>query len=484
MENQKHPQPNKKGKRFIHMSRKSIENGFSTISLMILVPVFFLIAIFLLVFPRPTESQLEKRKLASFPTFSIGSYFDGTFTSGVTTFYDDTVPYRDTFKNMGNNFRNLFGFATDDEVKVIGNPSKKPSKVETDTSKTESNPNTSTEPSKSESSASTSEQTSTQESSHRDYRGEYADYSVENGIIVVKQDGHYRAMELLGGGTGNAYASALQLMKEELGDSVTIYSMPAPLASEYYLPSNYSDYAVSHAEYFDNLAEKLGDSIVSINICDVLAQHQEEEIFCRTDHHWQPLGAYYAAQTFANVAGVPFADLSTYEVVKNEGFVGTMYAFSKDANLLNDPETFTYYKPSNNYQTYYYDTSFNYEGTGNLLWKTDTANSYLVFMGGDEKVVKVQTDVKNGRKLCIIKDSYGNAEVPFYTSSFEEIYVIDMRYFNCNLVDFVQQMGITDMLFTMCSYSVYGANADNLETLRTQNKGVTIVDAALKKEDE
>lgn len=479
MENQRPPQLNKKKKRFIHMSRKSVENGFSTISLMILIPVFFLIAIFLLVFPRPTESQLEKRKLAKFPDFSLESYFNGTFTSGITEYYDDTVPYHDSFKNMGNNFRNLFGFAAgEDEVKVIGNPTKKPEQVNPDNSKPENDPSTST------TSSSSSSSTSEQESSHRDYRGEYAEYSVENGIIVVKQDGHYRAMELFGGGTGNAYVAALQLMKEELGDSVTIYSMPAPLASEYYLPSNYSDYSVSQSEYFDDLAEKLGDSIVSINICDILAKHQEEEIFCRTDHHWQPLGAYYAAQTFANVADVPFADLSTYEVVKNEGFVGTMYAFTKDANLLNDPETFTYYKPSNDYQTYYYDTSFGYEGTGNLLWKTDVPNSYLVFMGGDEKVVKVQTDVKNGRKLCIIKDSYGNAEVPFYTGSFEEIYVIDMRYFNCNLVDFIQQMGVTDVLFTMCSYSVYGVNADNLETLRTQNKGVTIVDAALKKEDE
>ncbi len=482
MENQKQPQPLKKGKRFIHMSRKSVENGFSTISIMILAPIFFLIAIFLFIFPRPTESQLEKRKLAEFPTFSWESYFSGEFTKGITTFYDDTVPYHDTFKNMGNNFRNLFGFAAgEEEVKVIGNPNKTPSKVPP-VSKPESQTSTPIQPSDNSSSASTSGQESVESS--RDYREESAEYTVENGIIVVKQDGHYRAMELFGGGTGNAYIAALQLIKEDLGDDVKIYSMPAPLASEYYLPSNYTDYSASQTEYFRELADRLGSSIISVDICDVLARHQEEEIFCRTDHHWQPLGAYYAAQTFAKAAGVPFADLSTYEVVKNEGYVGTMYAFSKDANLLNDPETFTYYKPGNNYQTYYYDTSFGYEGTGNLLWKTDVANSYLVFMGGDKKVVKVKTDVNNGRKLCIIKDSFGNAEVPFYTSSFEEIYVIDMRYFDRNLVDFIQQMGVTDVLFTMCSYSVYGTNADNLETLRTQNRGETIVDAALKDENE
>lgn len=472
-------------KSFNSLKRKGVEHGFSVISTAILMVVFFLIALFLIVFPRSTVSNIEKRKLAAFPEFSLESYFSGAFTAGITNYYDDTVPYRDEFKNMGNNFKSLFGFHTDDEVKVVGNPAKKPTKVEnSQPAKEESKP---TETSKPETSSETSEQTSTEEeSSHRDYRGEYADYSVENGIIVVKQDGHYRAMELLGGGTGNAYTAALQSIKKDLGDSVRVYSMPAPLASEFYLPSNYSDYSVSHKEYFDNLAKKLGNSIESINICDVLAKHQEEDIYLRTDHHWQPLGAYYAAQTFADAAGVPFADLSTYEVLTKEGFVGTMYAFSGDANILNDPETFTYYQPSNKYQTYYYDTSFNYDGTGNLLCQTDTPNAYLVFMGGDEQIVKVKTDVKNGRKLCIVKDSYGNAEVPFYTGSFEEIYVVDMRYFNLNLVDFVKQMGVTDMLFTMSSYSVYGQNADNLENLRTQAKGEKIVDEALtaKKEED
>lgn len=463
----------KKG--FIYMSRKAVENGFSTISMMILVPVFFLIALFLILFPRSEISEIENRKLATFPTFTFGSYFDGTFTAGVTEYYDDTVPYRDSFKNMSNNFKNLFGFtAGSEEVKVIGKPQKTPSKVE-EVSKTEQPSDAVSKPQESQSS---STEVSKQESSQINYREQDAEYTVENGMVIVKQEGHYRAMELFGGGTGNTYAAALKLIKEDLGDSVNVYSMLAPLASEYYLPANYSDYSASQTEYFNQLAEKLGNTITSIDICNVLAKHQEEAIYCRTDHHWQPLGAYYAAQTFAQTAGVPFADLSTYEVIKNEGFVGTMYAFSGDANLLNDPETFTYYKPSNSYQTYYYDTAFNYEGTGNLLWKTDVANSYLAFMGGDEKVVKIKTDVKNGRKLCIVKDSYGNAEVPFYTGSFEEIYVIDMRYFDRNLVDFIQQRGVTDLLFTMCSYSAYGQNAENLENLRTAYKGETITDDA------
>ena len=67
-----------------------------------------------------------------------------------------------------------------------------------------------------------------------------------------------------------------------------------------------------------------------------------------------------------------------------------------------------------------------------------------------------------------MKDSYGNAEIPFYTGSFEEIYVTDMRYFDCNLVNFIQDRGVTDVLFSMCSYSVVGTNANGLSTLIAQ----------------
>lgn len=484
MDNRSHKQNVQKKKSFNSMKRAAVERGFSIISLMILIPVFAIIILFLLLFPRSTVSQIEKRELAEFPTFSFESYFSGEFTSGVTTYFDDTVPYRDDFKNMGNNFKSIFGFSTSDDVTIVGKPvavvSKDESETKTPNKTEESNSNTDN------STSDTSVQESSQEESYRDYTDESAEeVAYDNGMIVVKQDGHYRAMELFGGGSGKNYITALNNFHKELGDNVKIYSMPIAKASEYYLPSDYADYSASQKDCFDKIASQLDSGIISVDADSVISKHTEEPIYCRTDHHWQPLGAYYAAQTFAEAAGVSFKSIDTYQKFENEGFVGTMYAFSGNANILNDPETFIYYKPSNidNCTTYYYDTSFNYTGTGNFFNGVDVANSYLVFMGGDEQIVKVKTDVKNGRKLCVVKDSYGNAEIPYYMGSFEEIYVIDMRYFNLNLVDFVNQTGVTDLLFSMCSYSVVGENADNLEVLRTQNKGQKIVDEALAQED-
>ena len=324
-------------------------------------------------------------------------------------------------------------------------------------------------------------ESSEEETSQKNYREEDAEYTVENGVIVVKQDGHYRGLELFGGGTGNAYVEALNSLRSKLDSKIKIYSMPAPLASEYYTPANYTEYTANQKEYFDDVASRLDSGITSIDIDSVLAKHTEEAIYLRTDHHWSPLGAYYAAREFAKTAGVDFKDLNTYESVTINGFVGTMYAFSDgDINIKNDPEDFTYYIPDNysKCKTDFYDTSFNFDYTGSYFKEVGDpqSNAYLTFFGGDEQIVKIRSNVKNGRKLIVIKDSYGNAEPGYYMGSFEEIYIVDMRYFNLNLVNFIEQMDITDVLFTMVSYSVFGGNADNLDTLITQNPDEPIVD--------
>lgn len=488
MENKKKKVSKNKGLNY--MKRRNVEYGFSVISLLIMTPVFIAISVFLVAIPRSEKSEIEKRNLATIPEFTTESYFSGEYTAGLTEFYDDTVPDRDDLKTVGYNFKSLFGIHTEDEVKVVGHPinvvNKQDSKpaVKTEASKETTDEQTSQsgkEDKKSESSES-SEAAKPEESKEPDEQSEEEpEYQVENGIIVVKQNGHYRALELFGGGTGNNYVKSLNQFHKDLGDKVQIYSMIAPLASEYYTPESYRDHTVNQKETFDSIAERLDDGIISVDIDTVLGEHTDEEIYLRTDHHWSPLGAYYAAQTFAKAAGVDFYDLSTFEKNDIGGFVGTMYAFTGDADIKNDPETFTYYVPDNNDKctTYYYDTGFGYSGTGNFFNGIgDASNAYLTFMGGDEQIVKVKTNVHNGRKLVIVKDSYGNALPGYLFKSFEEIYVVDMRYFDLNLVDFIEQNDVTDLLFAMVTYSAVGDNADNLENLRTQAKGKKIVDEA------
>lgn len=443
--------------------RAKLATRTSFFSMAVLVPLFALIVLFLLVFPRSKVSEIENRELAKFPKFTFSGYFSGEFTTGVANWFNDTVPYRDSFKRTGSKIIGKMGFAGSEDTITL---------IQTDivaenmAGKKEETADT-TKP---------TESVAPTEAPDKDYTNEEAEVDDVNGLLIVNQDGHYKVLSLFGGGSGTDYINALNSLQEQVGKDVTIYSMPAPLNSEFYLPKNAADYSTSHNDHFNELATKLDKNIVSINLCPILGEHTEEPIYCRTDHHWQPLGAYYAVEAFAEAAGVPFKPLDAYEKDVNEGFVGTMYAFTDDSRVLNDPEDFVFYKPTWDYQTYYYDSYFDYLYEGDLIIDTDVDNSYLMFMGSDTLVTKIDTSVNNNRVLLLVKDSYGNAEVPFLTSSFEHIFVVDMRYFDRNLVNFIKEMGVTDVLFSMCSYSVVGVNAEELPWMLIQDAESQIVD--------
>ena len=447
--------------------------------------------------PRSTQSQIEKRELAKLPSLSLESWFSGEFTAGVATYFTDTVPNRDALKRLGSQFKTVFGLpGSESDVEFVGNIQKvdKPAPPE-DPSTPAPQEGQSQPESQDPGPAVGQVAVGLEGAAGRNmvlpsptpvpadfHQAEEAGMVGEGSIMLVKQEGHYRGLEPFGGTADMAqrYSDALNDLHSQLGDGVKIYSMPAPLACEFYTPDNLKEYVRSQSECFDGANAQLNEGIVGLNICGVLAQHAGEPIYCRTDHHWQPLGAYYAAQAFAQAAGVGFDDISTYTEGKFESFVGSMYAFSgQSAKILNDPEEFVYYTPQKPYDTVYYDTAFNFQWDDDNLFAEGVdgqSDAYTYFLGGDQYIVKVTTQNTTGRKLLVMKDSYGNATIPFYVGSFDQIYVADVRYMERNLVSFIRDMGITDVVFTVSAFSLVGENGAHVAELISQNAGETVTD--------
>lgn len=288
-----------------------------------------------------------------------------------------------------------------------------------------------------------------------------------SGAVFVCNDG--RGIPLFGGGTGATYISAINEVKAKVGDQVNVFSMISPTAGSFYLPKN----IISMADEWDciqNINSQFA-GIIPVDAYTALSKHTSEEIFARTDHHWMQLGAYYAAEEFVKTAmiDVPFAPLSTYERHDIEGYLGFLYSSSDyNKNMRDHPETFTYYIPPNDFSTFYMNPKDEGFTQGAMFLPMEITSSYSTFMGGDMKVVHVKTDVNNGRKLLIVKDSYPNALVPCLTGSFEDIWTVDMRYlskmehFPHSISDIVKEQGITDVLFCMNTFSAVGDNAANL----------------------
>lgn len=293
---------------------------------------------------------------------------------------------------------------------------------------------------------------------------------VTNGNLTYFLNNHWYGIQLyVGGYNQDLYIKSVNAFADDLDGTAQVYSMIAPTNGDFYCPESYGEYNASQIKDINYIENNLGDKVKSVNCYDVLKEHKDDYIYFRTDHHWTSLGAYYAAEQFAKAAGVPFAEMNeeNYEKKVIEGFVGSLYGSTGNANLLNDPDDFEYYVPANDYRCYYYDMSYNLDGKYPFFIQQEARNAFGTFMGSDKKIVRVETDVKNGRKLMVIKDSYGNVEIPFYMNSFEEIYVTDVRFFDLNAIDFIKQNGITDVLFTMCTFSAAGQNCEGIEMMRT-----------------
>lgn len=270
-----------------------------------------------------------------------------------------------------------------------------------------------------------------------------------SGIIISGRPTTARAMSRFNPGANGArpLAECGNYYKQILGEAVNVYIAAIPLAVAYYASKVAKAWNKSHAKALNSMYEALNDNVKAIDVYTALGKHATEHIYSRTDHHWAPLGAYYAAMEFAKVAGVPFKDLSHYNEVVVPKYVGSMYQFSNDEAVLRSPERFVYHKPKDiEYTTTYirHGQTKPYQGSFFIDYKGPGA--YCSFMGGDSKITQVRCGTKNGRRLLIIKDSFGNAMPGYLFYSFDEVHVIDFRYFNKSVKNYVKEHGITDFL--------------------------------------
>jgi hypothetical protein len=201
--------------------------------------------------------------------------------------------------------------------------------------------------------------------------------------------------------------------------------------------------------------------VTPIDAYSKLASHTDEDIYLKTDHHWSQLGAYYASTAFAEVLGETVQPITDFEEISREGYVGSLYGYTNDIKIKNSPETFTYYKQPLPYTTEF----FNYDtltsrGFGQLIYEAAAVdNSYAMFIGMDAVHTHVVTENKNGKRLAVFKESFGNALIPELIPYFEEIYVIDIRFFGMNAIDYMKEKNITDVLFIN---NIFAANTASL----------------------
>lgn len=292
-----------------------------------------------------------------------------------------------------------------------------------------------------------------------------------SGSILVLPGGRGIMLYGIGYEPGRNYAATVNKYKEQLGANVNVYSMVVPTPASFYLPEKYFDEGISDRElpHIDDINEHL-NGIIPIDAFAALKGHVDEDIFYRTDHHWTQLGAYYAAKAFAETAQVEFDELSAYDKHEKSGYIGTLYGSSNEnPEIGNNPETFFWYIPKREVTTTYYDPDMTNEQQGSYFYDPDNFGSTvewnLTYMAGDGRITHVNTGLNTNRKLMILKDSYADSLAPNLFGSFDDIWIVDMRYCDTSAVQLAKDKGITDLLFCSCTFSATAQNQYKLEEI-------------------
>lgn len=378
--------------------------------------ILILFGVLFLALPKKRVSEIEKRVLTPLPPWSWQSLFDGKFTRNYEEFFADNFPYRDGWISIAGNIRSYYGYQPKGEARIVA------------TVVPEFQPD--------------------EQLVHDSSENAMKDSAEKPSHSLFIYEG--KAYQIFGGNARVAgiYSSRINALHKALGDSVRFYNMVVPSSSAFYLPDKYSKSKALEKSNIEMIYQGLNSSICSADAYGELLKHKDEYLYFGTDHHWTALGAYYAYRAFSACADFNPLELNSLEKRTKKNFLGTLYALARVDELKENPDYLDYYLIPGNYSVVVNTGSDeNKWSKGKLLSESASGSaSYGVFLGSDYPVMKISSENNNGRKLMVLKESYGNAFVPFLAPHFQTIYVADIRYFQFALLDFIQKNQVGEIL--------------------------------------
>ncbi len=400
---------------------------------------------------RPHVSEVEKRELTPFPHFTLSGIMDGSFTMELDKWYADTYPLRDIFIRGANRLKSLYGNRS---VTIIGNDNHgddipdapsvppEPSYPATEPSGTSAAEPTGTLPPDTDPPTTVPPDTGVPVTG-----GEVL------GSIYVSGDSAYSLFYFNRSGA-DRYAAAINRAHKVMGDEVNIYSVAIPLSSGILFDKSLQeDIGLSDEraaiEYINGLMDP---AVHALNIYDVLRAHNDEYLYFRTDHHWTALGAYYAYTELCREKGVAPHTLDQFEEKTFTGFLGSYYSKTLSEDMKENPDTVKAYVPMGTNLMVYADKNCN-ETKWDIIHNVEgykTGAKYYCFSGSDQPYSYAHNpQITDGSSCVVIKDSFGNAFIPFLIDHYEHIYWIDFRYYNGTLPALVRDKNINDVIFCL-----------------------------------
>lgn len=207
------------------------------------------------------------------------------------------------------------------------------------------------------------------------------------------------------------------------------------------------------AKYIDQVQKAMKDYNF-VDVRDTLMDHNDEYIYYKTDHHWTSAGACLAYDVWSERTG---GEAETEDgLVKNvvsDKFRGSLYSKILDADSAYD-EIWTYgLQKDDAFGSKDCTVTIDEKQQLDSIYddeKLQKKDKYAYFLSGNYGQVHIQNQKAaskaKGKNILIIKDSFANSFVPFVTQDYENIYMVDLRYYNGDMKSYLQEHNITDVL--------------------------------------
>ena len=329
--------------------------------------VLFVGAVAFLATPDVGFSGEENRSLRSFPAWNVEKFLDGSYSMEMNEYFADQFPLRNWLVGMKGYSEILLQKSENDGILLGKNG----------------------------------------QLAKRRFAIRCAD-----GSMIEDMD-RFDSLHVAGAAEGIVRAS------ERMELPMTILLPPRTLdvaASAFAYPREYAD-ALSQL-----LREKLSGDCNYLDLLDFYREKYQagEEIYFKTDHHWTPLGAYYAYVEILRSFGraeeiLPMEAFERATVSKD--FYGTFW--SAGGMKFVAPDSLELWLRGN-------EDFFDVEADGRRLdglyspSYLDQKDKYSVFLDGTHDVVTVKRkDGVERERLVIFKDSFANALAPFLCQHFD-----------------------------------------------------------------
>lgn len=440
------------------------------IRVIVFFAIFFIGAIFAFIIPlRPNYSAIEQRNLTSFPKWNFEEFVNGDYFDDINTWFADTFPGREGWIGLKSVWETMYGFGGSrmygkvdraDDIPDVSGPDEPVVTLPTTEKTTKSNKETTTTAAVTTTTVAPTTTTTLAETDRwEDEQGPNVKSETQNGILVRGNTAYeYYSFSTE---SANKYAASVKKVAEQVKGKANVYDIAIPTSIGVMLDEK------ARAELQSSDQEKairyiysqMGSDVKTVPILNLLREHNDEYLYFHTDHHWTARAAYYAYAALRTIQGKDAEDIDSYETVLFDRFKGSFFANTNNSNLAVD--TVTAYYPNCENSMYFIQE----DGT-RLDWKViydvsewAARSKYNCFIGGDNPFTEITNHELNDGSACVvIKESFGNALVPFLVDHYQTVYVLDYRYYTeMNLAQFVDTYKVQDVIF-----------ANNVGAIRTE----------------